>query len=181
MDAESELMDRIKEGDEKALAELYRRLSGQIYALARRLTGTPEDAEEVLQDTFFKVFKEARRYRSELGSPRAYIYTIARNGALARLRAKRARPQRADAYDVHDPASPMRAGNPHDPAERVALRGALEELEPQSRQLLMLAFYDGYSHNELAQLTGLPLGTVKSRVRRALLELRRRLEGHEAS
>lgn len=174
MDAEAALLERLYTGDEKALAELYERLSGNVYALALQMLRNREEAEEVLQDTFLKLYRNPHGFEPGRGSARAFVYTVARNACLSRLRAKRARPLSAE-MDVHDPDAGF-AALAADPGRGLEVRQALAELEPLDRQLLGETFFGGYSHGEVAAHFDLPLGTVKSRVRRALLSLRRFLE-----
>jgi RNA polymerase sigma-70 factor, ECF subfamily len=167
MDDEAALVIRLAHGDERALAELYERLSRQVFSLALQLLGSHQDAEEVLQDTFVKLYHH-NGYKNELGSARAYIYSIARNEALMRLRAKRSRPiaSELDFSEHHLEAATK------DSDARLLLQHAFKHLDETDAKLLNAAFYQGYSHDELAEQTGLPLGTVKSRIRRALLKLR---------
>lgn len=171
-------MARLADGDESALAELYARLASRVYALALRMLRSPEEAEEVLQDTFLKLYRHAGSYDAGKDSPRAFIYTIARNEALSRLRARRARPVKAH-WDVHAPDGTLRATPMGDPLDRVMVEGALELLERDDAELLQAAFFDGYTYAELAERTGLPLGTVKSKIRRALARLRIYVESDE--
>jgi RNA polymerase sigma-70 factor, ECF subfamily len=180
MDLETGLMARLADGDEGALAELYELLSERVYTLALRMLQSREEAEEVLQDTFLKLYRKAGSYRFELGSPRAFIYTIARNEALSRLRARSARPAKSAGWEVHNPNSALAAPEAGNPLTRVEVEGALEILAEDDAKLLQLAFFDGYSHAELASVTGMPLGTVKSKLRRALSKLRGHLEEHES-
>lgn len=175
MDAEAVLLKRMQNGDEGALAELYESLSGNVYALALQMLRSREEAEEVLQDTFLKLYRNPHGFQAERGSARAFIYTVARNACLSRLRAKRARPLQAEDLDVHDPDASFKAISAH-PGMRVEVQQALDQLEPIDQQLLGEAFLSGYSHGELATRFEMPLGTVKSRVRRALLSLRQFLE-----
>jgi RNA polymerase sigma-70 factor, ECF subfamily len=177
-EAEAALVMRLQARDESALAELYERLGAKVFTLALNMLHSHEEAEEVLQDAFLKLYRGASGF--EGGSARAFLYTIARNECLLRLRTKRSRPHKADAYDVHDPeltltnaSSVSHSGNP---IMGVMLEQALEQLDEADQHLVKGAFFDGYSHAELATSSGLPLGTVKSRVRRALLTLRRFLE-----
>ena len=174
-------MARVQQGDEQALTELYDCLASQVYALALRMLESHEEAEEVLQDTFLKLYRTRGSYQPELGSPRAYIYTITRNEALSRLRVRKSRPTQAHGWDVHDPASTLAGSENPDPLTNMVVKHALANLDAEDAKLLQLAFFKGYSHAELAELTGLPLGTVKSKVRRALLQLRNHLEGQDAS
>ena len=172
MHTETELMLRLQSGDDSALAGLYDALGPNVYALALQMLSNREDAEEVLQDTFGKLYQNVTRFDPELGSARAYIYTIARNEARMRLRAKRSRPSKAESYDLYDATSPFKAPNKVDHDLRISLGKALEHLHDDDAKLLKASFFEGYSHAELSEQTGLPLGTVKSRVRRALLKLR---------
>lgn len=179
-DAEAELLARLRRGDEPggggALRDLYDRLSGNVYALSLNLLGSREEAEEVLQDTFLKVYRSAHTFDPARGSARAFVYTVARNDCLSRLRARRSRPERDAEWDLHDPErQPAAPGN--DPMLSVQTEQALAQLEPLDRDLLKASFYAGYSHGELVERFDLPLGTVKSRVRRALLALRAYWEG----
>ena len=177
MDIETELMARLKRGDEQALAELYERLSPNVNALAQKLLGSREEAEEVVQDTFLTLYRKADRYKVERQSPRAYIYTIARNNAFSRLRKRKARPQKADALDVTDArsryaASPSTSPSTKDRTTELYVEKILGQLDTDERELLEQNFYLGYTHAELAERTDMPLGTVKSKLRRALLKLR---------
>ncbi|MEX2534409.1 MAG: sigma-70 family RNA polymerase sigma factor [Trueperaceae bacterium] len=166
MDAESELMLRLAEGDESALGRLYERLGSNVYTLALHMLGNREDAEEVLQDSFVNLYRSARRFDPALGSVRAYTYTIARNQARMRLRSRRSRPA-TQPLEEREPVAVAADG-----ATAMALDGALARLELDELKLLEATFFDGFSNSELAERTGLPLGTLKSRIRRALLKLR---------
>jgi RNA polymerase sigma-70 factor, ECF subfamily len=182
-EAEAALVIRLQARDESALAELYERLGAKVFTLAINMLNSHEEAEEVLQDTFLKLYRNASSFSVEGGSARAYLYAIARNECLSRLRAKRSRPNKADSYDLHDPNTtftnfntPNLSTQPSDTVTNVMLEQALDQLEETDQKLVKGAFFDGYSHAELAANSGLPLGTVKSRVRRALLTLRSFLE-----
>lgn len=171
MGAEEELIEHVRWGDEAALAELHRLLAGNVRTLARRMLTDPREAEEVVQDTFVKLYRNAGRFDPERGSARAFLYTIARNLCRSRLRARSARPREAAAWDVHDPREGFTAGS-RDHVTHLLVKGALEHLSEGERRLLEEAYFGGYSQSELARRHELPLGTVKSRLRRALLKLR---------
>jgi RNA polymerase sigma-70 factor, ECF subfamily len=175
-EAEAALVIRLQARDESALAELYERLGNKVYTLALTMLRSHEEAEEVLQDAFLKLYRGASSF--EGGSARAFLYTIARNECLLRLRTKRSRPSKADDYDLHDPNASFSnlSTQPSDTVVNVMLEQALDQLDETDQKLVKGAFFDGYSHAELASNSGLPLGTVKSRVRRALLTLRSFLE-----
>ncbi len=168
------LMLRLRSGEPAALSELHARLGRHVLALAWRLLGDHGEAEEVLQDTFTRLSLRAQHYRPDLGSPRAFVYTVARNEALSRLRARGARPVLSGDEDLlgNVPA----AGSSADLDTRLVVQGALERLPERDQLLLHDAFFLGLSHAEIAEGRALPLGTVKTRVRRALLSMRRYLE-----
>jgi RNA polymerase sigma-70 factor (ECF subfamily) len=171
MDTESQLIIRLQSGDDAALAKLYELLASNVYSLALQMLRNHEDAEEVLQDSFVKLHQNAERFNPDFGSARAYLYTIARNEARMRLRAKQSRPNKLAEIDLHDPSSSFEAQTTDHDA-RIVVASALEHLESSDKHLLEAAFFQGYSHQELSDQTGLALGTVKSRLRRALLKLR---------
>lgn len=173
MDAEGEALRRVAAGDPHALPDLYDALAPALMALALRLTGRREDAEEVVQDVFVRLCREAPRFDPRLGSVRALAYTMARNLVHSRGRATGARPR---AVDV-DPDGPAGAVDPRDQQEAGAMvRHALGHLEALDRALVEGAYLEGRSHPELAVRHAMPLGSVKSRLRRALLRLRARWE-----
>ncbi len=171
MNPEAALVARLQQGDEQALAELYDRLGAQVYSLALHLLKSPEEAEEVVQDTFLKLYK-ADSYHTLESSPRAYVYTIARNLALSRLRKRSTRPLKAEAWDVYDPNTGFTAPDESDPTTSLLAEKLLAHLSDEERGLVEQSFYDGFTHAQLSEQTGLPLGTVKSKLRRALLKLR---------
>ena len=160
---------------EEALEALFSRHGGRVVALARRMLGNRQEAEEVLQDTFMSLYQHAAEFDGARASVRTYVSAIARNLSLSRLRRRKARPRRAEAADPHDVAFQTAVGAPDDPLPGIVVRDALAQLDTDERELLEGAFFLGHSHAELAERAGLPLGTVKSRIRRALLKLRRAL------
>lgn len=182
---------RIVRQDEAALADLYRSLVGRVYGLALRIVRNPALAEEVTEDTFWQVWRQAPRFDATRGTALAWVLTIARSRALDALRAR----QRAQADTVSADAlgealdsereSSEAADNPHDLLQAVQanrqLHQALEQLEAMPRQLVALAFFKGLTHEEIAGQTGLPLGTVKSHIRRALNALRKWLGPQDAA
>jgi RNA polymerase sigma-70 factor (ECF subfamily) len=177
-------LERIASRDDAALAELYDRHSRLAYAVIRRILQNPSDAEEVLQETFVRVWSRAETYDARLGSPAAWVVRIARNRAIDRLRAGQARadvnaPVPAPDDDAAVPELPT-----HDTPESAlhstyaarAVRGAVAALPAAQRMLIEAAFFEGYTHQELSTRFGVPLGTVKTRIRNGLVSLRVRLE-----
>lgn len=172
--AQQRLIVQLRHGQEGALRELYDGLSGVTYRVCLRMLGTPEDAQEVLQDTFLRLAERADVYDPSRGTVRTFVLTIAHHLCLERLRTRRSRPQRQHeqkdevAFDGPAPAT-------RDPLDRALVQAALTALPDTDRALLEAMFFDGYTHAEITVRTGLPLGTVKSRLRRALLKLRERM------
>lgn len=169
---------RMARGEEEALEALYHTLAPWVFALIHRILKNPEVAKEVLQDTFLRVYQQAWRYDPKRGKPTTFVYAIARNLALSRLRGERRQPLKDPTLDPHDPEGDRETTwgtEREDREDRVRVVQALEDLPPQERLLLEEAFYLGLTHRELAERHGLPLGTVKARIRRALAKLRGKL------
>jgi RNA polymerase sigma-70 factor (ECF subfamily) len=181
-----DLLQRIATRDEAALAEFYDRHSRLVYSISVRMLGSPSDAEEVLQETFVRVWSRADTYDALLGSPATWLTRIARNRAIDRLRARRVRenvaiePAVHAADDAPRSAEPVTRDTPHtlleDRTTAGAVRSALDTLTPSQRALIEAAFFEGYTHSELATRFGMPLGTVKTRIRTGLATLRDHLE-----
>ncbi len=170
---------RVVARDERAMSELYEAMVGRVYALALRITRQVQAAEEVTGDAFWQVWRQAPRFDPARGTAISWILTITRSRALDSLR----RRDQADPLDEERLADLQGGSNPHDLLAAIEsghrLHAALRDLDPLPRQLVALAFFRGLSHEEIANHTCLPLGTVKSHIRRALLRLRGLL-GHEA-
>lgn len=169
---DAELVADVAMGSEDALHTLFDRHGGSVLALARHMLGSREEAEEVLQDTFLRLHRHAARFEPEQAALRTWLYAIARNLCLTHLRARNSRPRSDPEIDPHGAAFAATVGTTTDLLPAILVRDGLARLEPEERALLRAAFYQGYSHAELAERHGLPLGTVKSKVRRALLKLR---------
>jgi RNA polymerase sigma-70 factor (ECF subfamily) len=185
-DEDLALLRRIAVRNEGALAELYDRHSRLAYSVIMRILRSPSDAEEVLQETFVRVWSRADTYDAGLGSPAAWLTRIARNRAIDRLRAKRARrdisvdPGTGTSGETAPQAEPAHRETPeavlHGNNTAEALRTALASLPAAQRELIEAAFFEGFTHQELSARFGLPLGTVKTRIRTGLTAMRGRLE-----
>lgn len=165
----------IARGDEHALGCLYDATLGRVYGLALRITRNAQAAEEVTEDVYWQVWRQALRFDPARGNAMTWLLTIARSRALDSLR----RDDEADAHPEPETliaAEAAHEGDPQDLLEATqrheALHAALATLDALPRQLLALAFFRGLTHEEIAQQTALPLGTVKSHIRRALTALR---------
>ena len=167
----------VARGSGDAVAELYDRHGSTVYGLALRILGQPDLAEEVVQDVFAQVWREAGRYDPDRSTVAGWIVVLTRTRAIDRLRARRARPDLGAAADpVETVPLPSRERTPETStlaAEDTRLvRGALARLPEQFRSLIELAYYEGLTHSEIAARTGIPLGTVKTRLRSAMGTLR---------
>jgi RNA polymerase sigma-70 factor, ECF subfamily len=171
------LVVALKRRDESALAELYDRYGGTVHGLALRMTGDRGMAQEITLDAFLQVWQQVDRYDSRQGSIEGWLFTIARSRAIDRMRAARAVKRSLTEEKQLDPVEATRADPPEtlvELAERQRhVRHALGELSPAQRTALELAFYQGLSHAEIAEHLNEPLGTVKTRIRQAMLVLRK--------
>jgi RNA polymerase sigma-70 factor (ECF subfamily) len=163
--------------DEAALAAFYDATVGRVYGLALRITRQPESAAEVASDVYLQVWRRADRYDATRGMVLTWLMTICRTRALDHLR-------RADEAETHPEPEALRAEAPEQTSaqdllsavqEHAALHAALAKLEPVQRQLIALAFFRGMSHQEIAAHARLPLGTVKTYIRKALAVMREHL------
>lgn len=180
-----DLLQRIAARDDSALADLYDRHSPLAYGVILRILRNPADADEVLQETFVRVWSRADTYDSRLGSPPAWLVRIARNRAIDRLRARRVRKDiSVEPTVTPDGETRMPEPEHHETPELVvqdattsrALRGAMALLPAAQRELIEAAFFEGYTHHELSTRFNVPLGTVKTRIRTGLAAMRGRLE-----
>lgn len=176
------LLDQVLHQDQHALSRLYALMIGRVYGLALRITRDTGLAEEVAEDTFWQVWRQAPRYDAARGTVAAWVQTIARSRALDALRRQHPLQLEAD-MDLLAETSDLadhEASNPQDllaATQRDShLHQALVSLEPLPRQLVALAFFRGLTHEEISSHTALPLGTVKSHLRRAIVRLRQTLE-----
>ena len=171
---EATLMARMAAGDTEAVGELYDRYGARLYTLALHICQDRGAAEEVVQDIFVTAWREAARYDEMRGSVGAWLFTLARNRAIDALRKGGRRPTVS-----WQPLDDVEAGG-HDVAASVEdrimaaqARRAMESLPRAYREPLYLAYFRGLTHRQIADMTGLPLGTVKTRLRTALEHLRR--------
>lgn len=179
------LMQRIQSGSEQALEQLYDRYAPAVLALCQRIVRSESEAEDVLEQVFWEVWSRAERYDATRGAPLSYLLLLARSRSLDRIRARRRRDGRTvlvgDIDELERIALPASGGNdsPLEHAlvdeQRVRMRAALGELDSRQREVVELNFFDGLTHSEIAAQLDLPLGTVKTRIRRGLGVLRKHL------
>ena len=172
------LLSRVAAGDSEAVRECVTRYGPLVWSIARRLAPTEAEAEDAAQEVFIELWKHAGRYDPSLASEPAFIAMIARRRLIDRLRRAERRPKITPAPDT------VLGSEQHVQIERSAeaaiAAGVLATLDPHQRRVLSLAIGQGMTHAEIAKATDMPLGTVKSLVRRALVAVRKRLRAQEA-
>lgn len=166
-------LTRTGSGDRVAFHSLYQSTKGPLFGIVLRIVGRRDRAEEVLQEAYIRVWNNASQFDPERGAPMAWLVTIARNCALSW---RRANPDQVSLDDVAPLAaetgqSGLGASMP-DGGDRHTLHRCLQELEREQRECILLAFIEGYTHDELAHRLDRPLGTVKSWIRRGLKRLK---------
>lgn len=170
---DNKLIKRVAQGDERAFLTLYDCYVSRVHGLTLGILGDPMLAEEATQDTFLKLWSRARLYLQERGSLLLWLLTIARRTALDRLRLESRRPALSDSHSSEEilQAVPDLDTMPEESRWR-ALYFAVQALQPEHRQVIELAYYQGLSQSEIAEVLGWPLGTVKTRLRAAMEDLR---------
>ena len=175
------LMERILQRDAQALETLYDRYARPVYSLVLRISQQPASAEEIVQDVFLQLWRNAKQYQATRGPLEPWLFTVARNRALDFLRLKREKQRRReDSTDFDLPPSSVVQPNPEaamDQARRAEkVRALMSSLPEPQRRAIELAFFEGLTHSEISAAIGEPLGTVKSWIRGGLLRLRESLE-----
>ena len=179
---DADLVQALAAADVDALALCYERYGEIAYAVALRVLGDAGIAEDVVQESFLKLWNSASRFDPARGSVRAWLLTMVRNSAIDRMRGRGAH-ERRELELINAELVPA-GGNAADPSlqvslsvERDAVKDALSRLPPEQRQAIELAYFGGYTQAEIAGLTNVPLSTVKGRMRLALEKLHSYLEG----
>jgi RNA polymerase sigma-70 factor (ECF subfamily) len=178
--SDGELAEALAAGQVDALAELYDRYGGLAYSVALRILDDPGWAEDVVQDAFLKLWHGAGRFDSRRGSLRTWVITTVRNRSIDYLRGRSAH----ERQEREIPADTAATGAGSDPwsdvsasIEREVVKDALASLPAEQRQAVELSYFGGYSHREISEMVGVPLSTVKSRMRLALEKLHSYLQG----
>jgi RNA polymerase sigma-70 factor (ECF subfamily) len=177
------IIERVARGEQAAFSQLYDRLSNPLYALCLRMLGDAAEAEDVLQEAFVQIWRNAARYDAAQSSVFGWAVHLTRCKVIDRLR-RRGRRLRlyVPGDDADDPAARVASsdGDAADTAGRNELaqsvRRRLLDLPPEQRQAIELAFFSDLSHHEIASRLGQPLGSIKARIRRGLLKMRTGLE-----
>lgn len=175
------LIERVKRRDQHALAKLYDRYAQVLYTLAVRIVSTAEEAEDVLQEVFLQIWNRSTTYMKERGTVYSWVVTLTRNKAIDRVRSKRYK-QQSKEVNVDD-AAQLAESHTTNPQHVVVLREyqeivatAQKTLSSIEARILDLSYYGGYSQAEIAKMLKMPLGTVKTKMRQAMIKLRRALQ-----
>ena len=172
------LLARIAQRDPQALAAFYERHVKQVFSLAMAILENRSQAADLTQEVFLLVWRYAGTYRPT-GSARSWLLRLTRNRAIDELRRQRRRIQGAPSPDTEGVHTLFAPPTRTDPAERQAVRAAVNALPAVQREALVLAFFHGLSHQEIATRLQTPLGTIKARIRRALQTLLVQLQDKE--
>ncbi len=175
MSSQDSLIERLRQREQQALGELYDAYSGALYGVIWRIVHDSEVAEQVLQDTFLKAWRNIDHYDSTKGRLFTWLVNIARNAAIDVVRSAQYRQrQKTDALDnlVHH------AGGQEIHPDHIGLRELVAQLDEKHRVLIEMLYFQGYTQEEVAEAIRIPLGTVKTRVRQAIRALRRAFGEH---
>ncbi|MDX6652715.1 MAG: hypothetical protein QOJ38_1496 [Solirubrobacterales bacterium] len=177
--ADEELMQLVSEKDADAFELFYDRHSGSAYSLAHRILGDRALAEDVIQEAFLSIWRSRSGYDTARGSVRSWTLGVVRNRAIDTIRRQMVRPQSRSDVDPHEllerqPAALATGTEAEAMRNETAgeLRGALAELPSEQSRVIELAYFGGFSQSEIAQMLGMPLGTVKGRMRLGLEKIR---------
>jgi len=179
--ADEDLLSLVERRDPDAFAALYDRHSRAAYSLAYRMMGERQAAEDLVQDAFLKVWRSAGSYRAERGSVRTWILSILHNRGIDQLRAQASRLRTRERLEASsEKTQPSEAfSETLRSSQREQVREAMSTLPPEQLKILELAYFSGYTHTEIAELLGLPLGTVKGRMRLGLKKIKEYFESRD--
>jgi RNA polymerase sigma-70 factor (ECF subfamily) len=178
-----QLMRQLQEGDRLALEAIYKRHGRLVYTLILRIVRDQHEAEDVLEEVFFELWRSSDRFDDSRGTVQAYLVTLSRSRAIDRLRKRDGTTGKRPSMRSVGDDRPDLAASASDPMaqaqlgeQREQVKKALLELEPEVRDLIERSFYDGQSHSEIAAELNKPLGSVKTQIRRGLMTLAKALK-----
>jgi RNA polymerase sigma factor (sigma-70 family) len=169
---EQELTALLKNKDQQAFAHLYDSYSGAIYSIILQIVADEELANDILQEVFINIWRKIEMYDAQKGRLFTWMLNIARNASIDMLRSRGYRNSRKnqsiqDNVDITGPGTAEQMS-----VDSIGLKKVLEKLKPEQRVLIDLSYFKGYTHEEIAEQEKIPLGTVKTRIRNALIQLR---------
>lgn len=176
MSDDEHILARVAAGDELAVQECLDRFGGLVWSLARRMCPNYADAEDAVQDVFISLWRNAGRYDANIGTEATFVAMIARRRLIDRARRRGRRPGEGVLFTENsgmpEDGSGRVGGDAELREEAVRAEGVLDRLSRDQQSVLRLAIYRGLSHEKIAQSTGMPLGTVKTHIRRGLMRVR---------
>ena len=166
------VLHRIASGDKNAVQECLKLYGGLVWSLARRMSANTDDAEDAVQEIFIDIWKNAARFDQTQASETTFVAMIARRRLIDRLRKTNRQPNVGSLEDILVEPSKDLAQQMQMSVEAREAAEAMRELRPEQRQVLNLSIFQGLSHQEISNLTGMPIGTVKTHARRGLMQIR---------
>ena len=177
-DDEIELMKRIQAHDADALEELYELYHRLLFGLVLSIVKKREEAEDMLQEIFVKIWNKAESFDPERGNAYSWIVTLARNQAIDRIRSKGYKTQKKQSVSIHQPLFSLE-GDKYDPMETTIfsdraelVKKALDQIPEAQSEVIKIAYYRGMTQREIANYLDIPLGTVKTRTRQGMMKLK---------
>jgi RNA polymerase sigma-70 factor (ECF subfamily) len=172
--ADEDLISLVESGDTEALAGLYDRHGRSAYSLAYRMMGDRQAAEDLVQDSFIKIWRSAKSYRAERGSVRTWILSITHNRGIDHIRSTASRRRTQDRVEMTAETTQQSEAFSETwrNSQRRLVQQALKTLPDEQLKILELAYFSGYTHAEIAEMLDLPLGTVKGRMRLGMKKIK---------
>jgi len=176
--SQKSILERIAAGDQAAVQECIDAYGNLIWSIARRYLRNSNQAEDAVQDVFIDLWSSAARFDRKIASEVAFVSTIARRRLIDKLRKQTRQPgfDSLDDEETGDIRQPSIDAPMEDESEVAIVERVLNAMEPEHRQILSLSLYEGYTHSEIAEQLDMPLGTVKTRIRRGLIHIREQLQ-----
>ncbi len=176
------MLQQIAVGDENALALLYDRYGRSAYSLAYRILGDAHSAEDVVQEAFLNVWRMAGSFSHRRGEARSWLLSVVHHRAIDAWRRRRSRPTTTPVLEYNEPVAETEAvwQQVANSIDYETIKRAMNKLPNEQREVIAMAYFDGYTHREIAEVTKIPLGTVKGRIRRGMDKLRNLLDNQEA-
>jgi RNA polymerase sigma-70 factor (ECF subfamily) len=170
---DTELVQQMVARHEEALIELHKRYAPYLSAVARRMLNDPDEVQQCVQDAFVNAWDYAERFDAKKAAPKTWLVTICHRLAINRIRGSELTTMPLENWDAPE--------RQPDHIERLYVQEALSSLDKEEQELIELAFYQGNSHAQIAELTSKPLGSIKTKLRNALSKLQTSLKGGEAN
>jgi len=175
--SQESILVKIAAGDPAATSECVNRYKGLIWSITKGFISNPADAEDAVQDIFIAIWQSAGRYNPDIAAESTFISTIARRRLIDKLRHSRRQPG-LDSIDADETGTllPVEESTQSQSAEVRCVSRIMADMKPQHRTILSMSLYQGYSHSEISKRLRIPLGTIKTRVRRGVIHIREQLK-----